>query len=134
MGCQSCCTQSLPKLVVNQFHEGHLGSTRMKALARIYVWWPGITQDVERCCTMCSLVKSSKPAHQQSCYIQGLGPLALGPSCVLTMQGRGLAERAVQEVKRRLKKVQKGSIRSGIATILFPYWLIPQTTTETSLS
>ena len=43
----------------------------------------------------------------------------------------GLAERAVQVVKRGLKKVQKGSIRSRIATVLFAYQLTPQTTTKT---
>ena len=44
----------------------------------------------------------------------------------------GLAERAVQVVERGLKKVQKGSIRSRIGTVLFAYRLTPQTTTKTS--
>ena len=29
--------------VLIQLHEGHPGATRMKALSRMYVWWPGIT-------------------------------------------------------------------------------------------
>ena len=41
----------------------------------------------------------------------------------------GLAERAVQVVKKGLRKVTKGSMRTRIATILFHYRLTVQTTT-----
>ena len=46
----------------------------------------------------------------------------------------GLAERAVQVVKRGLRKVTKGSLRSRLATVLFFYGLAPQSTTELSPS
>ena len=41
----------------------------------------------------------------------------------------GLAERAVQVVKRGLKKITQGSMKSRLAQVLFQYRLTPQTTT-----
>ena len=44
--------------VLTELHTGHPGVTRMKALARMYVWWPNITKDIEnhvRHCTECQL-------------------------------------------------------------------------------
>ena len=41
----------------------------------------------------------------------------------------GLAERAVQLVKRGLKKITRGSMKNRLAQILFHFRLIPQTTT-----
>ena len=46
----------------------------------------------------------------------------------------GLAERAVQVVKRGLRKVTQGSLRSRLATVLFTYRLAPQSTTGLSPS
>ena len=46
----------------------------------------------------------------------------------------GLAERAVQVVKRGLRKVTKGSLSNRLATVLFTYRLAPQSMTELSPS
>jgi len=40
------------------FHEGHSGASRMKSLARLYIWWRGIDNDIER------KVKSCFPCQQ----------------------------------------------------------------------
>ena len=39
-------------------HQAHPGISRMKSLARSYVWWPGIDRDMEVC------VKSCDPCQQ----------------------------------------------------------------------
>jgi len=50
--------------VLMELHEGHPGITRMKSLARMYVWWPGINTDIEKSvclCRECQQVQSSPP-------------------------------------------------------------------------
>ena len=50
--------------VLQELHEGHPAITRMKALARMYVWWTGINADIEksvRLCSECQEVQSSPP-------------------------------------------------------------------------
>ena len=52
------------KMVLEELHEAHPGMSRMKALARMYVWWPGIDSDIEktvRLCTECQESQSSPP-------------------------------------------------------------------------
>ena len=39
--------------VLHELHEGHPGITKMKALARMYVWWPGINVDIEKAVRRC---------------------------------------------------------------------------------
>ena len=53
------------KAVLTELHEGHPGIARMKGLARMYVWWPGISKDIEetvRGCTECQTNQSTPQA------------------------------------------------------------------------
>ena len=46
-------------------HERHQGKCHMKALARIYIWWPGINADIEELvsgCYECKQNQSKQPA------------------------------------------------------------------------
>ena len=52
------------EVVLQELHEGHPGISRMKSLARMYVWWPGISADIEksvRLCHECQQTQSSPP-------------------------------------------------------------------------
>lgn len=40
--------------MLSQIHEGHLGVVKMKALARGFVWWPGIDQEIENLTKTCA--------------------------------------------------------------------------------
>lgn len=47
--------------VLTELHEAHPGVSRMKALARSYVWWPGMDQEIEReVKTLCAMPKTPK--------------------------------------------------------------------------
>ncbi|XP_061584204.1 LOW QUALITY PROTEIN: uncharacterized protein K02A2.6-like [Cololabis saira] len=51
--------------VLQQLHQSHPGITRMKGLARSYVWWPQLDADVEglvRGCNICQ-VNRKMPTH-----------------------------------------------------------------------
>ena len=48
------------KVVLDELHEAHPGMTRMKALARMFVWWPGIDNDIERSVRLCHECQSSQ--------------------------------------------------------------------------
>nr|XP_031830190.1 uncharacterized protein K02A2.6-like [Nomia melanderi] len=48
--------ESLQKELLAELHSAHMGIVRMKALARSYIWWPKIDQDIEnvsRTCKSC---------------------------------------------------------------------------------
>ena len=47
--------------VLQELHVSHPGMCRMKALARTYVWWLGLDQDIEKlvkACSSCVQVKA----------------------------------------------------------------------------
>ena len=48
--------------VLNELHSGHLGVVKMKALARSYVWWPGMDKAIEQMtkeCKGCQLAQKN---------------------------------------------------------------------------
>jgi transposase InsO family protein len=57
------------EIILNQLHDTHPGITKMKMLARSYMWWPGIDSDIQRKvqeCNICQLnrsIPSKAPLH-----------------------------------------------------------------------
>ncbi len=47
--------------VLEQLHEGHPGMTRTKALARMYVWWPGLDSNIEQSVQQCVPCQQQQP-------------------------------------------------------------------------
>ena len=59
--------QRLRAAVLSELHGGHLGSSKMKNLARRYVWWPGLDAELDglaRDCADC-VEKRGAPAHSE---------------------------------------------------------------------
>ena len=54
--------KTLQSLVLQEFHRTHIGASKMKQLARRYVYWKGIDADIEllvRSCEACVSHKNS---------------------------------------------------------------------------
>ena len=52
--------------VVEELHEGHPGSSRMKSLARGYVWWPGMDGELEKKVKECPACQSDRKMPPQT--------------------------------------------------------------------
>ena len=60
-GCvlRGCCVVVPPpgrEMILEQLHDTHPGISKMKSLARSYIWWPGLDADIEsevQHCDMC---------------------------------------------------------------------------------
>lgn len=61
----------LRKKVLELLHDTHVGIVRSKALARSYVWWPGIDVDIEnwsKCCKACQSMQNRKSEKELSSW------------------------------------------------------------------
>ncbi|XP_065208322.1 uncharacterized protein K02A2.6-like [Planococcus citri] len=63
-GCRVVVPKALQQRVLQELHTAHIGSTKMKNLARNYVYWSGIDRDIENIttqCSGCSQVRNNPP-------------------------------------------------------------------------
>ena len=56
----------LREKILLELHRGHPGVVRMKALARSYVWWPGLDRDVENCAKRVPAMSSQQELPSKS--------------------------------------------------------------------
>ena len=54
------------KDMLKELHQEHLGSTKMKQLARSYVWWPGLDRDLEELSVSCSICLSTRASPKKA--------------------------------------------------------------------
>ena len=50
--------------ILQELHSSHPGMTKMKSLAQMYVWWPGLDTDIDetvRSCDECQLNQANPP-------------------------------------------------------------------------
>lgn len=57
--------EDLRKRVLKRLHECHTGIVRMKMMARSYVWWPMIDQDIENYVGNCLSCQQSQPVSRK---------------------------------------------------------------------
>ena len=61
MGVRVIVPEKLRAAVLDELHIGHPGIVRMKSLARLHVWWPGIDKQIEeavRSCGSCQGIRN----------------------------------------------------------------------------
>ena len=82
--------KSLQRCVLESLHKAHPAATRMKAVARSYLWWSGLDKDIEdpaKACLACQEQKSSPAlaplhpwiwptAHGRECMSTSLAPFS----------------------------------------------------------
>lgn len=63
--------KTLRKKVLDELHTAHFGMSRMKSLARAYVWWNNLDKDIEKLVTNCFACQSTRPDPKKVMPIRG---------------------------------------------------------------
>ena len=71
--------------VIDELHSGHPGISRMKSLARSYVWWPGMDADLESKVKTVINANRTRSLHQLCQCDPGNGHLSPGQESTSTM-------------------------------------------------
>ena len=73
-------------IILEQLHDIHPGINKMKALARLYVWWPGLDTAITAKVQSCQICQEScpnlekAPLHPWECWAKSpLGKITFGP-------------------------------------------------------
>lgn len=56
---------ALREATLKYLHLGHPGTTAMRALARFYVWWPSLDEDVDAFVKRCHTCQENRPNHAE---------------------------------------------------------------------
>ena len=69
--------KKLRKRVLDELHTGHMGSSKMKQLARRHLWWPGLDRELEnlaRSCAACVEKRADPPKSVLHPWERTTGP------------------------------------------------------------
>jgi transposase InsO family protein len=61
LGTRTIIPQKFQNLILQELHSNHPGIVRMKALARMHVWWPAIDKDIEKVVRICKICQELQP-------------------------------------------------------------------------
>ena len=81
-GRQVVVLQKLQSSTLSELHSNHIGVSRMKSLARSYVWWPQINAEIEAIAKSCEscLLAANNPTLVL--HTHGWFPNNLGNVCI----------------------------------------------------
>ncbi|XP_055622936.1 uncharacterized protein K02A2.6-like [Toxorhynchites rutilus septentrionalis] len=137
------------KRCLAQLHKGHPGMHRMKAVARSYVYWPGLDEEIAsfvRACPHCAAAARSPPkanpgmpellvtdngtqfkSEEFSQYCRENGIQHVTTHMPFHPQSNGQAERFVNTFKRAVRKIQEGegNIKQDLDVFLLTYRTTP---------
>lgn len=65
--------QKLKSKLLQELHRDHPGVTRMKSVARSYMWWPGLDKEVEQLAKACQACQAVKKHLRQHLCTPGFG-------------------------------------------------------------
>lgn len=71
------------KEVMSILHVTHAGESRMKSLARGYIWWPGIDKEIEEPAKNCIVRQKHQKTPPKTLCTLGNGLINLGPEYML---------------------------------------------------
>ena len=57
--------QTLQKTTLNFLHRGHPGISAMRALARFYIWWPTLEEDIDNYVKKCQHCQENRPNNSE---------------------------------------------------------------------
>ena len=61
-GCRVVIPPPGREMILEQLYDTHPGISKMKSLARSYIWWPGCDADIESTVQHCDECQASRPA------------------------------------------------------------------------
>ena len=61
------------KILLQDLHREHPGMTKMKSLARSYLWWPGMDSDIETCVRTCDECQRVRPDPPRALVATSMG-------------------------------------------------------------
>lgn len=91
--------------VLAELHKGHPGITKLKSLARMYVWWPGINANIEKCSPLRIVPGSAVITSSCSTSTVDVAFLSLG-SCTIGLR-RSISRKGISHFDRRTFEVDR---------------------------